>query len=69
MSYIFHTGMLLKLPKPMPAQDITPHICRHTYVFVSEAFRGHRLSQRLIEFAMECLKSIGFDKVYIVSDH
>ena len=31
--------------------------------------RGNRLSQKLIQYAMDYLKSISFDKVYIVSDH
>ncbi len=38
-------------------------------MFIDEAYRGHRLSQKLIEYAMKYLKSIGFDKVYIVSNH
>lgn len=44
----------------------TPYI---GFVFVSEEFRGNRLSQKLILFAMSYLKKTGFDKVYIVSDH
>ncbi len=44
----------------------TPYI---GYVFVGEPYRGKRLSQRMIEFAMRYLKSAGFDRVHIVSDH
>ncbi len=44
----------------------TPYI---GYIFVGERYRGKRLSQKMIEFAMGYLKSIGFDRVYIVSDH
>ncbi len=44
-------------------------MCSISDVFIDEAYRGHRLSQKLIEYAMKYLKSIGFDKVYIISDH
>ena len=46
--------------------DYTPYI---GFIFVDEAYRGNRLSQKLILFAIEYLKSIGYHKVYIVSDH
>lgn len=39
------------------------------YVFVDENYRGNRLSQRLLNYAMEYLKEVGFEKVYLVSDH
>ncbi len=52
--------------------DCIPDVC-HTpyigYLFVDEACRGNRLSQNLIQYSMDYLKQIGFDKVYIVSDH
>lgn len=38
------------------------------YMFVGEEYRGDRLSQKLIECAKEYLKTIGFNKVYIVSN-
>ena len=44
----------------------TPYI---GYLFVDEKWRGNRLSQRLIIYSMSYLKSVGFDKVYLVSDH
>lgn len=44
----------------------TPYI---GYIFVGEPYRGNRISQKMIEFAMRYLKSIGFDRVHIVSDH
>ena len=50
----------------IPDVEYTPYI---GYVFVGEEYRGNRLSQKLIEYAMEYLKSIGFDKVYLTSDH
>ena len=39
------------------------------FMFVDELYRGNRLSQQLICYAMDYLKNVGFDKVYIVSDH
>ena len=39
------------------------------YLFVDEEYRGNRLSQRLIQYAIDYLKLLGFNKVYIVSDH
>lgn len=39
------------------------------YVFVTEAFRGKRISERLIEAAAEYARSLGFGAVYLISDH
>ena len=50
----------------IPNVHYTPYI---GYMFVDELYRGNRLSQQLICYAMNYLKSIGFDRVYIVSDH
>ena len=53
-------------------KDCIPELCYTPYIgylFVGEVYRGNRLSQKLIEYAMGYLKSVGFDKVYIVSDH
>lgn len=50
----------------IPDVPYTPYI---GFVFVGEPCRGHRLSQKLIEYAMEYLKDIGFTEVYLVSDH
>lgn len=44
----------------------TPYI---SFVFVGEEYRGNRLSQRLIEYAMNYLRCVGFNKVYLISDH
>lgn len=44
----------------------TPYI---SFVFVGEEYRGNRLSQRLIEYTMKYLRSQGFNKVYLISDH
>ena len=50
----------------IPNVSYTPYI---GFIFVGEQYRGNRISQKMIEFAMEYLKSIAFDKVYLVSDH
>lgn len=50
----------------IPDVSYTPYI---GYLFVDEAYRGNRLSQKLIRYSMDYLKSIGFDRVHIVSDH
>ena len=39
------------------------------YVFVAEAFRGQRLSRRLIGTAEEYARVLGFENVYLISDH
>ncbi len=50
----------------IPNVTYTPYI---GYLFVDEAFRGQRLGQQLIQFAMEYLRVEGFAKVYLISDH
>lgn len=50
----------------IPNVSYTPYI---GYMFVDEAYRGNRLSQKMIRYAMDYLKGIGFGKVYLVSDH
>lgn len=50
----------------IPNVPYTPYI---GYVFVDEAYRGKRLSQKMIEAAMDYLKSVGFEEVYLTSDH
>ena len=37
------------------------------YMFVGEAYRGHRVSGKLIEAALDYAKSLGFERVYLVS--
>ena len=52
--------------------DCIPNVCYTPYIgymFVGEEYRGNRLSQKMIQYAMDYLKTIGFDKVHIVSDH
>lgn len=50
----------------IPDLSYSPYI---GYLFVGEAFRGHRLSQQLIEYASQYLRRLGFRRVYLVSDH
>ena len=50
----------------IPDVPYTPYI---GFVFVDEACRGQRLSQRMIEAAIKYLASVGFDRVYLTSDH
>lgn len=50
----------------IPNVPYTPYI---GFMFVDEAYRGNRLSQQIISYAMGYLKSVDFDKVYLVSDH
>ena len=46
--------------------DYTPYI---GFIFVGEEYRGNRLSQQLIEHAVDYIKNVGYHRVYIVSDH
>lgn len=50
----------------IPDVPYTPYI---GFVFVDEAYRGNRLSEKMIRAAMDYLKSLGFDRVYLTSDH
>jgi len=50
----------------IPDVSYTPYI---GFMFVDDMYRGNRLSQQLICYAMDYLKSVGFEKVYLVSDH
>lgn len=49
-----------------PLPEIYPWV---SGVFVTEAYRGHRISEKLIAFANEYAKKNGFDKTYIPSIH
>lgn len=49
-----------------PLPEIYPWV---SGVFVSESYRGHRISEKLIDFANEYAKQYGFDKTYIPSIH
>lgn len=47
-----------------PKYPYTPLI---GFVFVDEAFRGKRISEKMIKTVLEYAKGIGYDKVYIMS--
>ena len=49
-----------------PLPKIRPWI---STLFVSEEYRGHRISEKLINFANEYAKDLDFDKTYIPSEH
>ena len=49
-----------------PLPEIYPWI---STLFVSEEYRGHRISEKLIDFANEYARILGFDKTYIPSEH
>lgn len=50
----------------IPGITYTPFV---GYVFVEEGYRGHRLSQRLIQAALQEAKRLGYPAVYLISDH
>lgn len=50
----------------IPDLTYTPYI---GYIFVDECYRGKRLSQKMIQYAMAYLESVGFEYVYLISDH
>ena len=49
-----------------PLPEIYPWV---SSVFVSEKYRGYRISERLISFANAYAKECGFDRTYIPSEH
>lgn len=49
-----------------PLPEIYPWI---SCVFVSEEYRGHRISEKLIDYANKYAMENGFDKTYIPSEH
>ena len=49
-----------------PLPEIYPWI---STLFVSEEYRGHRVSGKIIDFANDYAKGLGFDKTYIPSEH
>ncbi|MGN0542033.1 MAG: GNAT family N-acetyltransferase [Acutalibacteraceae bacterium] len=49
-----------------PLPEIFPWI---SSVFVTEDYRGHRISEKLIDFANAYAKENGFDKTFIPSEH
>ena len=52
--------------------DCIPDVPYMPYIgmlFIGEEYRGKRLSRRMIDYASDYLKEIGFAEVYLVSDH
>lgn len=49
-----------------PLPEIYPWV---TGIFVTESFRGHRVSEKLISFANDYAKKNGFHRTYIPSCH
>ena len=49
-----------------PLPEIYPWV---SCIFVEEAYRGHRISEKLITFANEYAKEKRFDRTYISSEH
>jgi len=50
----------------IPNVPYTPYI---SFVFVDKLFRGNRISEKLCSRVIEYAKSIGFERVYLISDH
>ena len=50
----------------IPDVSYTPYI---SFVFVGEEYRGKRLGEKMICCALKYAKELGFDSVYLVSDH
>ena len=50
----------------IPDMPYTPFIGT---LFIAESHRGNRLGERMLLASMDYLKSIGFDRAYLISDH
>ena len=49
-----------------PLPEIYPWV---SSLFVTEAYRGQRISQKLVDYANDYAKSLGFERTYIPSEH
>ena len=49
-----------------PLPEIYPWV---SSLFVTEAYRGKRISQKLVDYANDYAKSLGFERTYIPSEH
>lgn len=49
-----------------PLPEIYPWV---TSIFVTEEYRGHRISEKLIDFVNSYAKEIGFNRTYIPTEH
>ena len=50
----------------LPDLPYTPYI---GFLFVDERYRGQRLSQKLLTFCEDYLRGLGFERVYLTTDH
>lgn len=50
----------------IPDVSYSPYI---GYLFVNEKHRGNRISEKMIRHALAYAKNLGYEKVYLVSDH
>ncbi len=50
----------------IPGMPYTPFVGT---LFVDEAYRGRRLGEELIAVSMKYLKSEGFERTYLITDH
>lgn len=46
-------------------KDLTPNLCA---LFVEEAYRKQNIAKQLLDFARVEMKSLGFEKLYLVTD-
>lgn len=46
-------------------KDLSPNLCA---LFVDEAYRKRNIAKQLLDFAQEEMKSLGFEKLYLVTD-
>lgn len=47
-------------------KDLTPNLCA---LFVEEEYRGRGFAKTLLDFARKALGDMGFEKLYLVTDH
>ncbi len=47
-------------------KDLTPNLCA---LFVEEKYRKQRIAKYILDFARKDLGSMGFEKIYLITDH
>ena len=63
---VFRGFCALIKPQAFPGAEYSPLI---KWLFVSEEYRGHRLSQKLIEASEKYAKELGYGQVYLNTWH
>ena len=63
---VFMGFCALSKPQTFPGAKYNPLI---KWLFVSEEYRGHRLSQKLIEASEKYAKELGYGQVYLTTWH